>query len=280
VASGSRDTRDANARSKRISGRRVQQPHPDRRRQAGRVRVQQRGRRVVVKAPQRHLKQPGLIERPRVAIANRGQHDDRLGLQTPRHERQDISAGPVQPMGVLDQQQHRHLRCGLRHHVQRGKRNQEQVRCGGVRHAERREHGVALWCRQLLPQRQDRPQQLMQPREGQLRLGLDTRRGEDPHPLVCRHPAYLCQQRRLPDPGLAAHNDRGTPITDVVNQLGQPLRLGTPPEQRGSRHSRRHGAPPPPLSRNTTNSRGVRDDDTPPPSDVKVTNRALRINAD
>jgi hypothetical protein len=95
------------------------------------VSVQQCGRRSVIEPLETQLGQPGVAERAGEAVPHRGHQHDRLGVQPPRDEREDVSAGAVEPVGILHDQQGGDVRRGLAQEVQGGERDEEQwVRIG------------------------------------------------------------------------------------------------------------------------------------------------------
>jgi hypothetical protein len=75
----------------------------------------------------------------------------------------------------------------------------------GRRQPQSTRQSLGLGLRQFAQMRQNRPQQPMQPGERQIRLGFHAAGAQDPHPR--RRLLYrVLQQRRLADPGLAAHH--------------------------------------------------------------------------
>ena len=119
-------------------------------------------------------------------------------------------------------------------------RGRRDPKCAGQR--------PGLNIRQLAQVAKDRPQQFVQPGEGQVRFGLHPGRGQHRH----RRGSLACvvQQRRLADPGLTP-DDQGpaSALAGVVQQLVDRRALGLPPEQPkarklrpGTRHSA-HGSP-------------------------------------
>jgi hypothetical protein len=92
---------------------------------------------------------------------------------------------------------------------------------GLVREAERGIERCALDVRELGRTFANRPQQLMQARERQMGLGLDTGRAEHSHAArMCRSHG-LSDQTRLADTGLAMEHERLSVHGDVVEQRRQ-----------------------------------------------------------
>ena len=152
-----------------------------------------------------------------------GEHDrHRLRQQPPRDESEDLGRGAVEPLRVVHDAQQRPLLRHLRQHGERGQRDQEAV--GGI--AGRETEGDAQRDLLRLGKRveplEHRSAELMQPREGQLHLGLDTR---DPRNATAgRLASEYCSSAVLPTPGLAPDDqDRALTATQVLQQ---------PPEQR------------------------------------------------
>jgi len=56
------------------------------------------------------------------------QQRDPLGVQPPRHERQRLRRGPVQPLRIIDQARQRPARGHLRQQAQHRQADQEPVR--------------------------------------------------------------------------------------------------------------------------------------------------------
>ena len=127
----------------RVAGRFVKHPgaRPDRKLRGRRV-EQGRGRRIV-ETDDLVLRQAGLAEHGGVAVTDRREQHDRVGLDPPRDERQRVRGRPVEPVGVLDDQQERGLGGDVREQVERGHGDPEGlgrgVRASGrTRHRARR----------------------------------------------------------------------------------------------------------------------------------------------
>jgi hypothetical protein len=91
--------------------------------------------------------------------------------------------------------------------------------------SERCQYCDPLWRGQLLGLVQDRADQLVQPGEGDLPLGLDPSRREYTYPVGCREPGHLRQQRRLADPGLAAHDHRTAAVAHAADAVAEQPQL-------------------------------------------------------
>ena len=130
---------------------------------------------------------------------------DRLGPQPPREEREDLRRGAVEPLLVIDDAHQRPFPGQLGQQAQGGQADQEPVRWRPGTEAERGPQRVALRRRETLQAVQHRRAQLVQYRERQLHLRLDTHRAR--HPAAGRLPGQVLQQRGLAHPGLAAHHE-------------------------------------------------------------------------
>ena len=85
------------------------------------------------------------IENAREAVALSGHQHHGLGLQPPGDEAEHLSTGPIEPMHVIDGQQHRLLGGAVVDEGQRRQPDQEKLRSSRcVRHAERPLEGVTL----------------------------------------------------------------------------------------------------------------------------------------
>ena len=131
----------------RIAGRSVKQALAHFSRETGSVAVQQCRRRRRRQCFEMQGRQPGLVKRVFEAIADDSDQQDRLELQPPRHERQHLTCGQVQPVGIFRDDQDRGSRRARRQEIQCGERRQEQVRSSLVGQAERRPQRVALRAR-------------------------------------------------------------------------------------------------------------------------------------
>ena len=167
------------------------------------------------------LRQARLAERRGVAVTDRREQHDRVGLDSPRDERQHVRGRAVEPVGVLDDQQERSIGGDVREQVESGHRDPEVLGRGLVRQAEGGIERGALDVAELARTIAHGPEQLMQPGERQMRLRLHTGRGEHRHaPLACR-PLGLGEQTRLADAGLAVKHERLAARGNVVQERRQ-----------------------------------------------------------
>ena len=149
-------------------------------------------------------------------LARGEDHGDRLGQQPAGRERQALHRGLVEPLRVIDQAGQRLVLRRGGQQAQHRQPDQEPVRSLALPHAERDRERVALRPRQLVEPAEHRHAQLVQPGERQLHLGLHPP-GPD-HPKPRRPAGRIVQQRRLPDPGLAAHHQHRTPASPRLIQ--------------------------------------------------------------
>jgi len=153
-----------------------------------------------------------------------------LGSQPPGREHQGIRGRPVQPLGVVHHTQRGAVLGGRRQHTQHRGRDQQAVSVRGRRDPKCAGQRPGLNIRQLAQVAKDRPQQFVQPGEGQVRFGLHPGRGQHRH----RRGSLACvvQQRRLADPGLTPHHQRSASTRAGIRQ--QPVddrALGLSPKQ-------------------------------------------------
>ena len=146
------------------------------------------------------------------------------------------AVGPVEPLSVLDDQNDGRVCRGLAQQLERGKRDQEQVRGGGVGHAERDHDRVALKRWKVISVSKHRPQELVQARERKVRFGLNACRAHDQHPAIGGEAARMGQKRRLPNTGVASHDQRCAPFRQTLQQAGDHACLVTPANQRDCWH--------------------------------------------
>ena len=96
--------------------------------------------------------------------------------------------------------------------------------------ADRRLERAALRFRQTVARLEERKQQLMKPGEGESRLGRDARRRDDGHAAFACSQRDSREQRRLPDPGLSAQDERTATLPDPVDQAVQLRQLAVSAE--------------------------------------------------
>ncbi len=142
---------------------------------------------------------------PSLGVADREGHRNRLREKSPGHELQCLQGHLVQPLGVVDQDEHRPGLRGAGEQGEYGEADQEAVGRIADRRPERHSQRVALGLRQFLDAVQERRAHLVQARVGQLHVGLDTARPGH------RHPVRLCgrvlQKHRLADTRLAPDHE-------------------------------------------------------------------------
>jgi hypothetical protein len=144
----------------------------------------------------------------------------RLGQEPPSDEGERQRRRLIQALRVVHDAEQRAMLGGFRYETQRGEANQESVRRRSCCQAEDDPKRVSLGNGQPIEPAEQRRAQLMQAREGQLHLGLDTRRSCDAQ--VGNGIDETLQQCRLPDPGLAPQHQRTTLApADRGNQLVQ-----------------------------------------------------------
>jgi hypothetical protein len=127
-----------------------------------------------------------------------------LREKPPSHEPQDLEGGAVEPLSVLHDAEEGLLFGDLGQERQCSESDEETVRCGPGREAERDAQRVSLWRWKPVEAVQHRRTELMEPRERQLHLGLDP--GDLGHTEALGPLRKAVQQCGLSDSGLAAHD--------------------------------------------------------------------------
>ncbi len=123
------------------------------------------------------------VERgPSFGVTYGERHRDRLGEQPPGHELQGLQGHLVQPLSVVDENEHGSGLGGPGEQGEHGEADQEAVGRVSGRHRERHTQDIALRCRQLFELTQERRAQLVQARVGQLHIGFDAVRPGHSHP--------------------------------------------------------------------------------------------------
>jgi len=135
----------------------LEQPLAHSRSKARRTRIQQPRGGLVAQPVQSQLGQPGFVEWVRESVAHGDQHEGRLGHQPPRDKRQHGTAGLVEPLSVLDNQQNGRAFSGVADQFKGREPGHEQLRSSLLRHAERGMQRGLLACGQALGQVKDRP---------------------------------------------------------------------------------------------------------------------------
>ena len=174
--------------------------------------------------------EPRLPRRP-FLIAGGEQQDDRLRLDAPGDERDDVAGRGVEPVSVLDDEQERRHCRSVGEELEDAERDQKCVGSRSRLDAERHPEGGALWRRQRLGPAQYGPEQLVEAGEGEPRLRLDRRRREDREPLARCVAARLGEKRRLADARLALQHQRGPAVADTIHESMDTSELGSPPDQ-------------------------------------------------
>jgi hypothetical protein len=192
--------------------------------------VEQGGGVGIAQSGEPQLRQPMRVELPCIVLARCDEHRNRIGLQTPRHEDERVGRRAVQPVRVVDHAQQRLRVRGRREQAEDGHRDDEAVLHAVGRQPERAPQRGGLHVRQLVGPLEDRPQQLVQPGEGQLGLGLHAGPGEHAHPFRACH--RMRQQRGLADSRVATqHEHTAARGPGGVEQLVDRLALAVSSQQ-------------------------------------------------
>ena len=203
------------------------------------ARTQKRARVPVPEPKNLQLREPAKLPGGR---ARRKEKSDWLREEPPRDEGERLGRHLVQPLRVVDDAEERTLLCRPRKQRQDRQPDEESIRRRPCGPAERDLECAALWRRELLHGFEQRRTQLVQGRERELHLRLDTRGLKDPH--VCCRFNGIVQERCLPDPGLAVNQQRATLAgaergDDVIEQGAlrtTPLQASRPADRIATRH--------------------------------------------
>ena len=133
-------------------------------------------------------------------------HRDPLGAQPARGEHQRLRRRRVQPVGIVDQADDGQLGRGRREQPERGGPDRQPVGRRSGRHRQRVLERLTLGLGQVGGQRQHRPEQLVERREGEPMLGLHPAHLQDGRAV--RADGDPVEQRGLAHPGLAADEQR------------------------------------------------------------------------
>ena len=156
-------------------------------------------------------------------------HHQPLRVKAAAGERQRLQRAAVEPVSVVDDQEHRGTLGKIRQQGQQANPGQERV--GGSRVGVKTEGPKQRPCLPAGKARdagQHRPQELMQPGEREPRLRLPA--GDRQHPRS-RRPGPLgrvCQQRGLAHAGLTDHQQHLAHWRGRINQSAQLSTLGSP----------------------------------------------------
>ncbi len=133
-------------------------------------------------------------------------HRDPLGAEPARGEHQRLRRRRVQPVDIVDQADDGQLGRCRREQAERGSPDRQPVGRRAGRHRQRVLQRLTLGLGQVGGQRQHRPEQLVERREGERVLGLHTAHPQHGRPV--RVAGDAVEQGRLAHPGLAADEQR------------------------------------------------------------------------
>jgi hypothetical protein len=236
----------------RVPGRGLDDPLRDGRvERRGRPAREQLAGVALAECRERQLGQVGAVEHRLVAVRDGEDERDAVGVEAAGGEEERLGRGEVEPLGVVDDDERRRLLGNRREQAERGGADREAVAGGRRPDRERACERAPLRLRQVVEAVEHRPEELREPGEGKLGLGLDAARREHGHPpgLV----DGVRAERALANPGLAPEDEgRARPGAGLVEQPPQPFALAVPPEEHGrSSHSRVAGGRLAPTSAGT-----------------------------
>jgi len=183
-----------------------------------------------VEAGQRPGRQAGLQQRAGLAEPGGGQHEHRVGEQPAAGERQRLGRRPIEQVGVVDEQPEGGVLAPPDQQAEHRGPDREPVRDRTGPQGERDTECLGLRRRQPVEVGRGGSEQLRQPAEGHVLLGLRAGRPQQPGPAGDRRRVF--QQRRLADPGLAGEHEHAAaaePGTRDDRVDGLPL--GVPPDE-------------------------------------------------
>jgi hypothetical protein len=155
--------------------------------------IDQRPRRRRVESTQLQFGEPAGLEASKLAFAGGKQHDDALDLEPPGDEDECVRGRVVEPVRIVDEAQDRPLLGGVGEQAQSCQRDEEAIVASSGREAERSAKGSGLRWRKVLDVAEDRPDDLVQGREGQMRLRFHS--GAAEHAQIARLVARVVQER-------------------------------------------------------------------------------------
>ena len=174
---------------------------------------------------------------------------DLLGVKAASDERQRLRRSLVQPLGVIDQAQHRPFRCGIRQPVQDRQTEKKRIRRIAGTLPERDPYRIPLRIRKQVELLLDHLREhLMQ--SGEREFGLRFHPGSPDQRDVIGSRAQILKQRRLPDARLAP-KDQGAAAArpDVEQQLAKSSAFPLTVPQGYRRRAHRSPRIPSPASR-------------------------------
>lgn len=193
----------------------------------------ERGGRSLGKRAEVQLRQADPVEGARGARAVRHHQGDRFRTEAAGHERERVARRPVEPMGVLRDDEQGARRGALGEQLQGGERDAIGVRCRRIGQAQRDEERVALMVRQVLPPAQDGVQELVEPGEGEVGLGLDAGRREHLEAAALHPLAQRPDERGLADARLPVDQQALAAQARALEQPVEHGRLRLSPKERG-----------------------------------------------
>ena len=152
------------------------------------------------------------------------EQDDPLGAEPAAGEQQRLERAVVEPLAVVDERQQRLLLGGRGEQAQHARHDGVAIAARRLAERERPAQRGGLGRRDRVEPVEQRPEQLAQARERDVRLGLHPARAQDRHAGALRPGARVLEQRGLADPGLADEQQRAAPAGAGVAQ--QPVDPG------------------------------------------------------
>ncbi len=179
---------------------------------------------------QSQLVDTGGVERRFVAFAKPHHHCERIGAEAAGDEGEGIGGWAIEPLDIVGDDQDRGAGGRVREERERCEGDEERVLGRSLDEAKRHAEGRILRLRQRVEPCEDRSKQLVEASEGQVCLGPDAGRMEDPHPRgLGQHDGPL-QKRRLADARIAVDQERPATGRRLDDEAGDDRQLAVPAE--------------------------------------------------
>ena len=164
------------------------------------------------------------------ALANGENNGDGLFPEAPGGELESLGRGPVKPLRLVHDADERSLPAYFAEQPQHAQADQEEIRGTPAAQAQGHAERLALWPGKLVEAIEQRYAQLVQPGEGELRLGLPARGPR--HPTSGRTPQKVLEQGGLAGTsGAPQYQHLALPGASTGHQPVQDLTLAAPAPQ-------------------------------------------------
>ncbi len=176
------------------------------------------------------LVETGRVKRPGEAAPRCPDDDDRIATHPTCHERERGLRRSVEPLHVVDPHTERPGRRELREQVQRRERDQERLRSRTDHDPQRLGQRIALRGWQSVEAVQGGTEKVIQPCIRKRGLRLHAGRPQNEEAGGAGVISGCSQQRRLPDAGVADHQEGAAMLDRAVDQAVEPIKLDFSPD--------------------------------------------------